>query len=426
MRGLFVVALAAIVSFPSAAFAQSGHRAPTLLNRGSACSAVPGSGSVLVQVFVRKDGTFDVKNVIRSTNAANNPAALEIAANSTYQPAFTDGKPVDEFFDYQLTFAGPAPGVGASPEICSAIVLVHDGKYAEAKEKLGAFLQSHPTDAQANLYLGLADAFSKDNAGAAAAFDRAGTIEPKYANVALQAYIDRTQELLKSEKYADAVTAATKAIALQPANPSLYYMRGAAQERQNPSAALADLEKARTLATDAKLSNKDLAVIEARLVGAYASTGAVDRAQALAKEALAHDPGQAATVNDALFAAYFNAGTALSAGGKYADAVARFEAGAAAVPSRAGSLYARAALTLATDKTPDWKKVKVEADKALAADPSDGLANFVAAAALAKDGKPKDAVPFLNKAKSSPLYTSDVAFAKQVDDALKAIGSSGK
>jgi predicted Zn-dependent protease len=364
--------------------------------------------------------------VIRSSNEADNAAALEIAANSTYQPAFADGKPVDEFFDYTLNFAGAIAGEPGTAQMCSAIALVRAGKYAEAKEKLSTYLQSHPDDAQANLYLGLADAFSKDAAGATAAFDKAGTIEPKYTNIVLQAYTDRAQELLKAEKFGDAATTLTRAIALQPNNPSLYYLRGVAQARQNPAAAQTDLEKAHALALDAKLPGKDLAAIESRLVGVYAATGAVDRAQAIAKDALAHDPAQATTVNDALYAAFFNTAGALAAAGKPAEAVARFEAGATALPARAATLYARAALTLAADKTPDWKKVKAEADKALAVDPADGLANFVAAAALAKDGKPKDALPFLNKAKSSPLYTSDVSFAKQVDDALKALGTVGK
>ena len=81
---------------------------------------------------------------------------------------------------------------------------------------------------------------------------------------------------------------------------------------------------------------------------------------------------------------------------------------------------------MAADKTPDWKKVKLEADKALAADPGDGLANFVAAVAVSKTGRAQDSVPFLNKAKSSPLYTSDASFAKQVDDALKAVATLSK
>ena len=43
--------------------------------------------------------------------------------------------------------------------------------------------------------------------------------------------------------------------------------------------------------------------------------------------------------------------------------------------------------------------MKAEADKALAADPSNGQANFLAGVALANDKRPKDALPFVQKAK---------------------------
>ncbi len=431
LRGRLLPSIAtvafALTATAAAGMAQGAdHTKPTLASQGTTCVAVAGPGTVLVQVFVHKDNTFEVRQVIRSTNHADDAAALEIARSATYTAAVANGSPVDEFYDYQLDFKAASPNGGAAPEVCSAIAMVRDGQYAGAKGKLQAYLADHPTDKQAYLYLGLANAFSKDAAGATVAFDRAGTIDPKYAAVASQAYVDRSQELLKGGQSAEAAAAAARAIEVQPSNLTAYYLRGVATERQNPADALPFLEKARSMATSAKLPGTDRARIEVALVSVYAQTGDFDKAGDVAKEVSALDPTQAGEAGDLIFSAYRNSGIALANAGKHPEAVARFEAAAVAVPGHAATLYTLAAQVMATEKTPDWKKVKAEADKALAADAADGLANFLAGVALASDGKQKDSVPFLNKAKSSTLYTSDAGFAKQVDAAIKAVGGATK
>jgi hypothetical protein len=421
------VALAVVAIVP--ARAQSGpadHSPPKLVTRGTSCTPIAGPGTVMVQVFVKKDNSADVRQVLQSTNHADDAVALEIARNSSYQAAVNNGQPVDEFYDYKLEFKAASPADASSPEVCAAIGMVRDGQFAAAKGKLTAYLADHPTDRQAYLYLGLADAFGKDAAGATIAFDRAGPIDPKYVAVASQAYVDRAQELLRGGQFAEASAAAARAIEVQPGNLTAYYLRGVATERQNPAAAVPFLEKAQSMAVAAKIPDKDLARLELSLVNVYGETGEYDKAAASAKDVARLDSAQAGPASDALYTAYLNAGTALANAGKHPEAVARLEAGAAAVPAHAATLFARAAYVLATDKPPDWKKVKAEADKALAADPADGLANYIEGVALASDGKAKDAAPFLNRAKSSPLYTGDAAFAKQVDDALKAVGPAAK
>jgi hypothetical protein len=402
------------------------HAKPTLATKGTTCVAIAGPGTVLVQVFVKKDNSFEVRQVIRSSNHDDDAAALEIARSSTYQAAVTNGAAVDEFYDYTLDFKTASPNGGSASAVCDAIVMVRNGQYDTAKGKLTAYLADHPTDQQAYLYLGLADAFSKDAAGATVAFDRAGPIDPKYAPVASQAYVDRSQELLKTSQFAESSAAAARAIEVQPSNLTAYFLRGIATERLNPAEALPFLEKARSMAATAKLPGTDRARIELSLLSTYAETGAFDKAADLAKEVADLDPTQAGAAGDVMYAAYRNSGIAFANAGKHPEAVARFEAGAVAIPAHAGAFYTLAAQVMATEKTPDWKKVKAETDKALAADPADGFANYLETVALASDSKQKDAVPFLTRAKASSLYTSDAAFAKQVDDAIKAMGSNYK
>ena len=113
-----------------------------------------------------------------------------------------------------------------------------------------------------------------------------------------------------------------------------------------------------------------------------------------------------------------NSAIALANAGKHPESVAASKSGASAFPASAATLYAQAAFVMATDKTPDWKKVKAEADKALAVDPTDGRANFVLGIAAASKNDLKSAKDYLNKAKQ-PGIIHERPFAKQVDARLK-------
>jgi len=156
------------------------------------------------------------------------------------------------------------------------------------------------------------------------------------------------------------------------------------------------------------------------------SEGHFDDAIPLAKTLIGLDPSKQSLVQQAALNAYTSDASALLTAGKTADAVARLESGAAAFPAVAPQLYTSAGYALANVKPPDWKKVKAEADKALAADPANGRANYLAGTAVANDGDVKSGSAYMSKAKASPLYASDTAFAKQVDDAIKALGGTAK
>lgn len=61
----------------------NSYSPPKLVKKGTNKSVVAGAGSVTVQVYVNKDGTFKVQKVIKSTNHGDDQAALEIAQTST-------------------------------------------------------------------------------------------------------------------------------------------------------------------------------------------------------------------------------------------------------------------------------------------------------------------------------------------------------
>ncbi len=77
----------------------------------------------------------------------------------------------------------------------------------------------------------------------------------------------------------------------------------------------------------------------------------------------------------------------------------------------------QAANVLSSGKTPDWKKVKAEADKALAIDPNEPRANFVAGVAVANSAGDKAvAIALLQKAKANA--GPDTKLASDADAAL--------
>src|SRR5262249_38781048 len=114
---LCLCACAVLAGAPLATIAQTQATflTPKLVTRGSNTTPLAGAGSVTVQVMVKKDGTFPVGKVIKSTNEGDNTAALEIAKPSTYAPATRDGKKVDAYYDFELAFNGDTAATGSGP-----------------------------------------------------------------------------------------------------------------------------------------------------------------------------------------------------------------------------------------------------------------------------------------------------------------------
>jgi tetratricopeptide (TPR) repeat protein len=409
------------------------HVAAKLLERGANSTPAAGPGDVVVQVFVKKDGTFDVSRIIKSTNPANNDAALEIAKSSKYAVATRGGKPVDEYYDFALAFGGgtatlgtPPPSGGGGP-LATALATIHAGNYDQAKTQLQAYLGAHPGDPQAEVLLGVADSFGGDPAGASAAFDKAGTVPDQYKALALQSYEKYSTSALNDQKYNDAITAAGHAIEINPQDVSAYYTRGVANtDLLNYAAGITDLQKTLALAGAAKTDQKTMLAIEFNLAVAQLNAGQYGEAATTARDIYRDDVDLTAKLDKFAFVAVTNAAIPLANAGNIPASVSRLESGATAFPHEAGALTGEAAYIMASDKKPDWDKIKAEADKALALDPTDGRANFVLGIQAAQKSDGKTALDYMNKAKGSPAYSSDPGLAKQINDALTKLNASTK
>ena len=260
------------------------------LQQGTATTPIGGTGAVTVQVFVHKDGTIGAVKIEKSTNHNDDAAALEIAKSSTYKPGVRDAKPIDAFYTMALKFNGSSVinDTGTSSnQLLQANALIRANKYADAKTELQSYLTAHPADKDAQALLGVADAYINDAAGAVAAFDAAGTIPERFKVVAAKAYADAAVDALKAKAYDRAIALSDKALALQQ-NVNTLYIRGTAYANgQKYPQAIADLEKAKSLAAAGNADAATVNAIDASLATSYVLGGQSDKGIALAQRAQA-------------------------------------------------------------------------------------------------------------------------------------------
>jgi len=413
----------ALGSFAPPASAQTStfYTPPKIIKQGTATSPIAGTGAVTVQVFVKKDGSIGTVKIEKSTNHADDAAATEIAKTSTYRAGLRDAKVIDAFYTMSLRFSGSSVvnDTGTSSnQLMAANALIRANKFSDAKTQLDQYLTAHPGDKDAEALLGVADGYLSDNAGATAAFDAAGTIPERFKSVAAKAYADAAVDALKAKNNDQAIALAGKALALQE-NVNTLYIRGTAYANaQQYAPAIADLERAKAQATAGHADVATLNAIDSSLATADLLGGQPDKGLALAQDLKRRDPSYT-RIDDAL-AAYYNrqAVDAMKAGNRTL-AVTDLENAAKAVPTRAVILYVQAANVLSQGDKPDWKAVKAEADKALAVDPNDARANYVAGIALANQGDGKNAIVYLQKAKAAA--GSDAELNTNIDAALKKL-----
>jgi tetratricopeptide (TPR) repeat protein len=419
---------AAAIAAPAPASAQSTfnyYTAPKLVKQGKNTTPVAGNGTVVIKVLVNKDGSSKVQGVVHSTNHGDDAAALEIAATSTYKPA-TRG-PVKEtaFYDYTLKFVGRA--ASTAPTDPSGLAqyerMIRAANYSGASTGLKTYLQSHADDARAQLDLGIAATFLNQFADAAAAFDKAGDIPANYKSVAGKAYAEAAVERVQAKDYDAGIALAKKAVALAPSFATYNTLGFGENASANYAAAIVDLEKARSLGASEGVTAKQRALVDANLAATYLAAGNTDKAKEIAAEARQLDPQ---TSTEGLFVNFYAKQAAdLNAAGKSAEAAAVYEQAAAIGPSSAATLYAQAALAyLRVKPTPDNAKAKVDADKALAADPASALANFAKGVALANDGKSKDAMDFLKKADDESKKGNDPGLTSAIENTIKQLSGT--
>jgi TonB family protein len=99
-----ILGIAAVLG-PIAVHAQGAlnyYTAPKIKVRGKSTSPIAGAGTVVVKVFVKKDGNATSFSIVRSSNHGDDNAALELAKSSTYKAATKGRKAIDAFYDYTL------------------------------------------------------------------------------------------------------------------------------------------------------------------------------------------------------------------------------------------------------------------------------------------------------------------------------------
>jgi tetratricopeptide (TPR) repeat protein len=429
-----IAALSAAVLAAPPAGAQNAYEEPkvTSLGKADASIAVAGKGTVVVQVFVKADGSAQVKRVIRSTNPGDNDAALSIAKNSTYAPATRLGKPVDAFKDFTLSFndggvssaiaAGTGAPAGSAAQMES---LLRAGNYQGARDAANSYLGSHPGSPQAFAVLGAAQSQLKDYPAAADAFDKAGKLPAEYVPFAVQAYVGNAAALNAGDKSAEAVASAKKAVALDPGGASYNALGLAELGANDPAGAAAALEQASKLANaDPKVPANVRATILANLAGAYAAGGSLDKAKAAVAQAQQLDPksnaGETAAGQLSVRA------DRLAADKKFPDAAAAYTAAAEFSTANAARFYAFAASCYLRESTPEAQKALDSAQKSVAADPNsvDGL--YTMGVAYAELGKRDNARDALQKALVQAKAANQGSRAADIEDKLKQLDAGAK
>lgn len=441
---LAAVCTAVLMAAPASAQYANEFSPAKLVHQATTTVPIAGSGTVVIQVEVFSNGSHHVVRIIRSTNHGDDAAARDIAQNSTYRPQHRGTKAVTGFYDFTIKFHGK--GVSSYGSRSGAVFLtggaasvdklIRSGKYAAAKARAESMLASHPNDPVVNQELGAADFFLNDYADAAAAFDKVPAVSHAFLQVAAQSYVLAALHSTQTNP-AGAVAFAQKAVALQP-NTNAYFALGSAElATDNAAAAVGDLKKARDLVmADPKADAKTKATIDTQLLAAYLKSGDQTDAAPLSNEIRQLDPNSSAS-QTILGNQYIAQGNTASKNGNHAEAIVDYEQAAkVGSPQVAVTAYAAAALEensilQAQKNAPtasDYGKVKAYADKALALNANDALANFAEGVALAGQyltgGKTDNslktqALATLNKAKAAAQAAGNISLSINIDNFIK-------
>ncbi|MBV8153002.1 MAG: energy transducer TonB [Candidatus Eremiobacteraeota bacterium] len=440
--GIVAVALAGVIlATPLSALAQySNEFTPAkLLKQGTTSASIAGSGTVVVQVQVNADGTHKAIKVIKTTNAGDNDAAMEIAQSSTYRPAHRGSTPVPAFYDFTLKFNGKSVAssqseggeTGAvSPAAQQVATLIRQGQYAQAKSKAQVALLSSPGDDTLRQMLGIASFDAGDVTGAAAAFDRVGTIGKQFRPVAAAAFAAAAVSVADSNP-SQAMTYAQKAVALDPGTNSKFALGVAQLANKQNAEALTTLKGVQQAAmNDPKFAKNAKVNIDARLMSAYLANNDTQDAQAVAQQIKQLDP-TSTLPGRVLGNTYLKMGVDAATAKSYPDALKYFDqAVAVGDPDVQVTANVQAAFVIAKMDKPDWKQMQSYADKAVALKPDDPLANFadgVAQANLAvqsrDDSLKKKAVDTLNKADTLAKQAGMTSLSLQIESTIKSLNT---
>jgi len=442
VAGATAVAAAAAFALPANAQYSNEFSPAKLVHQGTTSKAIGGSGTVVVQVQVNANGSHRVVKVIHSTNSGDNAAAMDIAKNSTYRPAHRGKTAVTAYYDFTLKFKGTSVAshggetVARGSTAAKIDALIHQGKYDAAKAQLEEALEKNPSDPLLNQELGTAEYFLADYPAAAAAFDKVPTVSKTFSQVAAQSYALAAVKTASTAPQ-QAVAYGKKAAQLAP-GPNAYYALGTAElQAGDTSSAIADLNKAfAAVQSDAKTDKKTKVAIASQLYAAYSKAGDTANAEKTLAAIKQIDPNNTsvATLEGNKF---IQAANEASKAGNHSEALKDFEqAAAVGSPQIQVTAYAAAALeenaVLQSQKTPptkdDYAKVKAYADKALAINANDALANYAEGVALTGEwvlgnksdaGLKAQALAALNKAKASAQSAGNISLSLNIDNFIK-------
>ncbi len=398
------------------------------LSAGTTNQPIAGTGIVVLQVQVNADGTHKVTKIIRSTNSGNNAAATEIANSASYRPAHRGKKAVISFYDYTLKFNGKRLASESDSGALGPIrALIRSGNYSLAKSKASMYVLSNPGDDAGRTLLGLADYYAGDNPGSAAAFAGVTSLDKRYVAVAAHAYANAAVNLAASNPNL-ALTYGQKAYALDR-SPNSQFSLGVAQLNAGKTAeAIVSLKAARDAAFGEKgTDTKSKINLDSALMAAYQKTGDGANAAVIAAEIKKLDPSS--TVPGRVIGAALLQQARDQRTAKAYDAAVKLydQAAAAGDPLVAVTANAEAAFTLQSEPKPDYAKVKAYADKAIALNPDDALANYAEAVAYTgmfftvthKDADKVSANSYAQKAITAARKAGNEGLALQIESFVK-------
>jgi TonB family protein len=432
-----IAALLAVAQAPALAQYSNEFTPAKLIRQGKTTNSIAGNGTVVVQVQVNPDGTHKAVKVIRSTNSGDNAAAMDIAQNSTYRPAHRGTTPVVSFYDFTLKFngksvasnvsegegGGVAPtGGNLSPDAARVAALIRQGAYQQAKSKAEADLLSSPGDESLRQMLGIASYDAGDPVGAAAAFDKVNTIGSQFRPAAAASFASAAVKIAQSNP-TQALSYAQKAMSLDPSANSRFAMGVAQLANGDNAGAVASLKAAH----DASISNPKIPTsskvnIDSELLQAYLANHDTADAQAIAAQIKQLDPSSTAG-SQAIGAGLIKSGQAALDAKDYDTALSDFDKAAeTGDPTIAVTANTQAALAVSQSPKPDYKRMQAYAEKALAVQPNNALANFADGIALTgqynsnhSDGTKKQAVAALDKADQQAKADGNIALSLQIE-----------
>ncbi|MGH7737472.1 MAG: hypothetical protein ACREMP_06350 [Candidatus Tyrphobacter sp.] len=411
---------------------------PHLVAMGTHSTPAAGNGTVRVQVRIDADGAHAVTHIISSTNHRDDRAALELASSSRYHPATCSGHPIVYFYDPVFHFSGSsvssATGGGASGAAARVQGLIRAGDYDTAKSVAQSALANDPNDRQLNQLLGIAEFYGHDYSDAAEIFAR---LSPPYMYPTLVAQALATAAVVQANTDPQrAVEYAQRALSIDHSLNSRFALGVSQLGAKAYTSAIATLQNVRAAqARDPHFSAQDRYKVDEEILRAYVGAGDTTGAQPIADEMRRLEPSNQAPAA-IMGEVFITQGEAALAAKNYERAIALFDKatdlGSTQLAVQAYDQQARAAQMM---PHPDGVRVKGYADKALALDPNDPSANFLAGIGLALQysaghnrdaGLREQALTYLNKADSEAKAAGQQALATNIESVIHQLNAPAR